>query len=1004
MGFYFWKNWSTAHRIAVWAGLGLLLAGLVGLLTTWTLGLANVVRWDVLSELTTVPVSVSVFSDGLLDYPIPGSAYLITEQFVASGMSLNLLALRLLALGVCLGLALVMAALPRLGRWPFLLSMGLLILILASFRLEALQLPGLLGTALSGRLPFLLLVVLFGGLAYYFHAFRPDAPLAIRLLLFLLLSLGSWLFFHQVAGVPFPAPTFLSYALPGLFLLTIVFVFVISSEIIAGLVYLTSMPRSGGRPLGLNNLLIIAGLYLVNLLLVWLSNTKRIDWSPILISPFLLYLVSVVLGFWGLRQPLRQSEGGLSYRESGAFLYLGLALIATLTLTYAFVVANDPLIEALEDIILYSHLASGVAFLFYVLVNFYPLYRQQLAVHKVLYKPMRFSLTQTRVVAAIGTATLLAMQNFFTLNQAIAGYFNNLGDVHAATGELRVAEQYYRLAISSEFQNHKSNYALASLALQQGDKATAAVHFQRALLKQPSPQAYAALSTVLLEDNLFFEAVKTLQGGIRTFPRSGELQNNLGYLYAKTSVADSAYYYLAAATGNTSQDEVPQTNLLAFWVKNPRLLGLDSLAKATEARTYEPHEANRAAVDLLRQASEKPETYRPGWLADTASTDGLSVGKFARLYNYALLNRKPDSTLLRTLPRLEQNPANQDFVDDLLFARAVANYYTGDQRTAFELTSQLAEGNSRTGAYYQSVTGLWLMEQGLYRKAAEILGENTDTLSAYYRAVAFTKVGALVEAQSLWDMASRNDPNVQKLADALYDRRPPGTDTERAFRLVYGTPQSAESTRAMLAAIRNPDLRTVAAAQLSRRALLAGQTAEGEAWYQQLPEFANLSPLAGSLIAVTYMRLQNAKGKFTQTLEAGRQDVAPPLQAEKDLLLAQAAEARNQTGPAGQHYRQALRRAPFNAEVVSASARFDRRARRTETAYNRVVNALPLNPYNAGLLKTYVDLCLDLSLFDYAEEALLRLQASTPPADYQAYLASYQARRALIEKQKEAFQ
>ena len=80
--------------------------------------------------------------------------------------------------------------------------------------------------------------------------------------------------------------------------------------------------------------------------------------------------------------------------------------------------------------------------------------------------------------------------------------------------------------------------------------------FSRRLLKQPNPQDYAGLSQTYLQTNLFFEAVKALQRGIQAFPKSGELKNNLGYLYARTSVADSAYYYLNSATthGKSARD------------------------------------------------------------------------------------------------------------------------------------------------------------------------------------------------------------------------------------------------------------------------------------------------------------------------------------------------------------------------------------------------------------------------------------------------------------------
>jgi hypothetical protein len=68
-----------------------------------------------------------------------------------------------------------------------------------------------------------------------------------------------------------------------------------------------------------------------------------------------------------------------------------------------------------------------------------------------------------------------------------------------------------------------------------------------------------------------------------------------------------------------------------------------------------------------------------------------------------------------------------------------------------------------------------------------------------------------------------------------------------------------------------------------------------------------------------------------------------------------------------------------------------------------VLTALPFNDDNSELLKTYITLCLDLSLLDYAHDALAKLQGATAPADYQAFLTTYQERIALIENNRQNF-
>ena len=70
-----------------------------------------------------------------------------------------------------------------------------------------------------------------------------------------------------------------------------------------------------------------------------------------------------------------------------------------------------------------------------------------------------------------------------------------------------------------------------------------------------------------MNENLFFDAIFNLRKGLTTFPKSGELQNNLGFLYSRTAIADSAYYYLELARQHVKEKEVTESNLLAFWAK-----------------------------------------------------------------------------------------------------------------------------------------------------------------------------------------------------------------------------------------------------------------------------------------------------------------------------------------------------------------------------------------------------------------------------------------------------
>jgi hypothetical protein len=88
---------------------------------------------------------------------------------------------------------------------------------------------------------------------------------------------------------------------------------------------------------------------------------------------------------------------------------------------------------------------------------------------------------------------------------------------------------------------------------------------------------------------------------------------------------------------------------------------------------------------------------------------------------------------------------------------------------------------------------------------------------------------------------------------------------------------------------------------------------------------------------------------------------------------------------------------------VAEASQFLRNMKLIKPAYAAVRRALPYNEYDPALLKSYVLLCLDQSLFDYAEDGMVRLQVADSPADYQAFAVAYQQKIAAIENARNAF-
>lgn len=1005
MSLQFWKIWTKPERVVYVVGLVLLGISLGWLALAGYRGLENVVRWEVLNELVGLPAILYQFTDGLLTYPIQGQVQTVAGQFIASPMQVYPLVATMTVAGLCLALAFALAGICRLPTLPYRLAMGAFILLLAVGRFETLGLPG--G---SGKWLFLVLTALFGGVSFYFHAFRTEAGFMVRLLVFLGLMAALSIAVSLGTSVAHPGLLLLSYALPGLVLVSIGFIAFIAIEIIVGMVWLTSVSRSkqgagpqeagSSRPLGMVNFLFISALYLLNLLIIWLRNTKVIEWDAFTISPFVIVGVSISLGIWGFRRLVEQREL-LSFREAGAGLYIGVAALATLTMAYAFATANDPLIEVFEDAIVYSHFGMGLAFVIYTVLNFWPIYQQRLPVHRVIYKARLADLPLFRLAGLVAMVGMVAGGDYFTVRQGYAATLSALGDAYLAEGQADLAQTYYQESVGEEYQQHKANYALASMALTRNDQTTAALFFSKALLKQPSPQAFAGLSDTYRQTNLFFESIKTLQRGIQTFPNSGELRTNLGYLYGKTAIADSAYYYSQSAVAHTRRDEVPLANLLGLYARNPAIVAADSaLIDEVETSDDPAFVANRLAVHLV-SSHDTTAPAPPGWLASAAPDPALDAGQFASLYNYAVVAPNPDSTLLNRLQRAALNPVNQELVDDLLLGLALGQYRANQHLDAFDVLSQLVINNPKRANQYRTILGLLQTEQGLHKLAAQTFAVNTDTLSTFYRAVALTKTGDLAAARPFWLTAVRQDTTLRRIEQVLYDEKKPETDLEKAFYVSY-RPDDANRGRTW-ETIRDTSLKTVSGASLIDNYLATRQYFYAQMILNQLGKPDQLTPFARSLENVSAVKIASFRKKAAATDSLAKAFFIPQHRAVVAALRGSALAGSKQIVAARTAYEQAVHLAPAQGPIVAEASQFLRSIKRVGPAYEAVRRALPYNETNPTLLKTYVLLCLDQSLFDYAEEGMVQLQVADSPADYQSFAVAYQQKLTAIENAKNAF-
>ncbi len=767
---FFWKSWRPAERIGTVAVLVLLISSLLYLLISSGIfsGTGNV-KWDILSLVHDTAVPVNRLKLGDFEFVIPAPSVYVTERYVAPLMLPDVVSGLFFLVVALSGLSVVLAALTTLSRFWFLGGLAILIPLLVFSRMEMLVFPGL-----PERTLLLFALVLYGGTGYYIHEFRPGTGIVNRIVVFAAISVVLALVAVTGSSGPAPAYTFLVYSLPLWLIPAVIFLLVSATEILYGLVWLATSKSTNMGSRSLLNFSVIAGIYLLILVFAYVGNTKMADWGVILVPVWLLGALGAVIGLSGFRLRCESTEGHLPFRESGFWLYSGLFLITAGTAGMAVAAGNDPLLEVLEDSIINSQLGMGLAFVFYIIANFLPLFRKGLQVHKVLYKPLNFGLTRTRIIGVALVAGLFSMQNLFPVKQGIAAYFNGLGDLHTLTNQYALAEQYYKMSLQQEFQNHKGNYALASLARIQGDNNAAVYYFRQATLKKPSPQAYIGLSNLLAEDDLYFEAMFSLREGHRAFPRNGPVLNNIGLLYARTNLSDSAYYFLSSAE-KLSRDGVAPTNILGILsgILDPE--ALDSLAGAARFADNLSWNANRLLVSNLAPKSPVEKSRNDALRPDSL----VSAAGFAYWMNYAYNQAWNDSTLAVKIRQIASK--NDLMAGNLLVASAHADFYGGNKTRAIETLLALAGNEGENSGLYHKILGHWFLQTGLYDKAieqfSEVGGPDGVIGHAIAQSLSGNPVSGVIVLERLGESAT-DSLEIARLQNAVITLAPPRSNTD----------------------------------------------------------------------------------------------------------------------------------------------------------------------------------------------------------------------------------
>ncbi|MEO9852631.1 MAG: hypothetical protein ABJH72_01790 [Reichenbachiella sp.] len=722
--FAFWDDWETPFRLTFKA-LSLLLIIFLGafLIIEWG-QLSPFYYWKITGYLEHIPFPVFSNHSEFIESTITTDMPLIFQKIFGGSNTLSVGYTYAYLIVLYVGLIGCLTLATYLENFWYFLSMGLWILLIM---LSGIGKIGLFG--FYDEIPIIIVALLFLPASYYFNTIDDSIGLGKRFLIFLALLLVTFGLIHFGSSYDQPLLFLTRFSYLPAAVVCLIFILIVGHEIVYAILSLTT-PYSKSSSNNTTHFIVLSSVYLLNLVALYLHQIGYLDWNIYYLNEFAVIALSTILGIWGIKSREERYAGILPFYPYTALLYLWLAIISFATFSYQAWHANDPFLESMQNLILYSHIGFGSMFFLYIIGNFITQLRQNLPVHQFAYVEDNFPYISARIAGLIVVAALFFRAHYASFNLAVAGYYNGLADLNISLDKSETAYYYYKESTGQSMHNHHANFQLAQSEKKPSYRLT---YLKNTLEKKPTPYAYASLGKEYENASQFFDALFTYQEGLEVFPKNWALQNNLALLYNKTNVVDSAVYYLKNNSPGSWKKSVVQSNLKAVLAMH----GMRGDNESDEEPDRFDLQSNTIANKTIIQ-----DTSRLKFITEP-QTRALNLFTFSYLKNlgiYCYQNNQPE--YLRIIDSYLDAPENISFRRDLILVKALNLYQAGRIASAIEIIYQLKEADEDESGQWNSLLGKWCLELNAplqaskyFEKARESYYPNVsaDLAQAYYR-------------------------------------------------------------------------------------------------------------------------------------------------------------------------------------------------------------------------------------------------------------------------------
>ncbi len=1008
--FFFWNQWRASYRLLYLFGLLNLLTAIGFYVYFYTLGNDAIIAWEKVGDVEVFKVIVHQFTKNFFSFAAPADSYLISESFAATNISLNYLPYYLHFFFLLTGFLLFLTAISDLKRIGYFVGILVMVFLFASMQLEILG----IFSEIYDKAYLILILLSYGLVSYYFHYFNKRVIFPYRFLVYLIITIGLIYIGIEYSKKDIPILYPLNYGIFVPLVIATIFICFNAHENIRGMLSLVSL---GNDNKSFRHLTILVIIYFLNLTYCYFKFTDGFDLGIFYIHPFFLLVATILVGIWGFKARESQYFLQMQFTPTGAFVYLGLAIMTVSSISFALGTANNPLIETFEDITLYALLSWGAVTYTYIIANFLDPLSEGKPVHKFFYRHSRLDFLTSYTFGLVLAIILVFKSGMIAYKQSFAGYYNGLGDISHVEKDYYASKQYYNLALGYDTRNHRSYYSLGSIAREEGNELVANIFFTDALQKTPSPYAYANIANYQLNANKTLEAILTLKEGVQKFPKNGELQNNLALVFNKIQLPDSVFFYFDMAQRYSKMPEVPASNLYGLLTKYDYLNYLDTAYQWTSDKPYVGRAANQLAF-YNKYNKVKPRVLNTSFLPDSS----LNTLQLSYLYNYALNQAQfANDSLVSLVKYYEQIPENSSFTSYLQLARALILFEKNEFKDAVALLKEAYRYAGFTNQEYPNLLGIWHYQMEEYLTAADyfkVAWQRGHQPAGLNLGLSLSELDDKSEAIEHWTLLKRVGNKEQKAVakDMLnilsenrlatnWHEKASISDTELIRYLHYQQNNLTEKNfQQIYEKITADEYKVVAIAE--RILFLVSKERPEEAEYltnqlQQIPVSEPVKSFHDRAILAYWNAKKQYNKVFLNTLEtASFGKVFTGLGAYyKAAYLAANKEPSKSIGM----FEEAIKTLPFESRVYTDLAHLYTSIDSVDLAYLVALEGVKTNEKSPVLWKNYVMKCAELDYTSFAEDGLKKLEILLSAEEYKKTKTEYNQKKEAFDQKMESW-